>query len=332
MMNRKAIGGIFLLLFLLSCSPRPVEPVRVKMQPQVLSNEIVTTMPGDLFMADEFLVWSDPFARDYFIHVHDASTGKVVGTMGKVGEGPQEFVTPSVSRFCVDRQVFAQDANGNTVGYLSLDSLLLQRNPFITLTEFEKTLKMGKIDKGVYLTNTEDGDADYFRLNVDGKESTFGVYPVRDVKQHVGGYEAYHPEAGWLVYVSFRFPYMALYKREGDAFQLQWERKSEKETYEKVDDHLVFDRKIMGAGDVCMSKDYIITLERDREVDPMDESTVGRNASKCPRTVFLRDYNGNLLKIIDLGMPVMRITADLKSNALYAIGVNPDFMLAKYDL
>lgn len=331
-MNRNAIGGILLLLFLFSCSSRKVDPVRMKLQPHVLTSEIFTTMPGDLFMSGGYLVWSDPFAHDYFIHVHDASTGEVVGVMGKVGEGPQEFVSPLVSRISIDGQVFAQDANGNTVGYLSLDSMLLQRPPFIELTEFEKTLKMNKIDKGVYMANTEDGDADYFRLNVDGKESAFGVYPVREVRQHIGGYKAYNPKTGMLVYVSFQFPYIALYKREGDTFQLQWERKTKKETYEIVNDRLVFDRKIMGAGDVCMSKDYIITLERDREVDPVDESMVGRNASKCPRTVFLRDYDGNLLKIIDLGMPTMRITADPETNVLYAIGVNPEFTLAKYEL
>lgn len=331
-MKQKVVGGIFLLLFIFSCSPNQVETIRINMQPQVLSDDIVTTMPGDLFMAGGYLVWSDPFSHDCVVHVHDASTGKVIGTMGKTGEGPREFVTPVVSRMSINNQVFAQDANGNTVGYLSLDSLLLQRDPFIELPEFEKTVRMEKMDRGIYLGKTKDGDSDYFRLNLDGKKSTFGVYPVRDVKQHIGGYEAYHSATGLLVYASFRFPYVALYKKVGDTFQFQWERKSAEETYEKVDDHLVFDPKIMGAGDVCMSKDYIITLERDREVDPMDESTVGRNASKCPRTVFLRDYDGNLLKIIDLGMPVMRITADPKRNVLYAIGVNPDFMLVKYDL
>lgn len=51
-----------------------------------------------------------------------------------------------------------------------------------------------------------------------------------------------------------------------------------------------------------------------------------------PRTVFVYDYDGKLLKIVNLGMPVMRIAADGRSNALYVIGVNPDFALAKYDL
>lgn len=49
----------------------------------------------------------------------------------------------------------------------------------------------------------------------------------------------------------------------------------------------------------------------------MDETTVGRDASKCPHTVFLYDYEGHLIKIVDLGMPIMRIAADRTSNVLY---------------
>ena len=81
-----------------------------------------------------------------------------------------------------------------------------------------------------------------------------------------------------------------------------------------------------------MSKDYIITLERDRDRDPIDESTVGRDVSKCPHTVFLYDYDGNLVKIVDLGIPVMRIAADCQDNVLYAIGADPDYILVKYEL
>lgn len=121
--------------------------------------------------------------------------------------------------------------------------------------------------------------------------------------------------------------------KENFTFVLQWERKANKEkNYTIADDKIIFDRKIVGAYDVCMSKDYIITLERDREKEPVDESTVGRNISKCPHTLFLYDYDGNLLKIVDIGMPAIRIVANRKSNTLYAIGVDPDYVLAKYEL
>lgn len=54
--------------------------------------------------------------------------------------------------------------------------------------------------------------------------------------------------------------------------------------------------------------------------------------SKCPHTVFLYDYDGNLVKIVDLGIPVMRIAADCQDNVLYAIGADPDYILVKYEL
>ena len=81
-----------------------------------------------------------------------------------------------------------------------------------------------------------------------------------------------------------------------------------------------------------MSKDYIIALQRDYTVDDMDERKVGRDVSKCPRTVFLYDYDGNLRKIVDLGIPVMRIAADHRSNVLYAIGADPEYLLVKFEL
>ncbi len=302
------------------------------MQSQVLNDEIFTMKPGDLLLVDNYLVWSDPFARDYFLHIHNSSTGEELGVMGKVGEGPKEFVTPVINRCCVNRQIFAVDANGKTVGYLSIDSLLSGKEPFCEVTGKEKEMKMEKMDHDLYIESTDDGSDVYFRTMINGQESFWGVYPIPEMKQHIGSYQSYDPVEGLFVFTSFNFPYLALYKRDKTTFTLQWEHKGNEENYIITDDRIVFDRKIRGMRDVCMSKDYIITLERDRETDPMDETTVRRNISKCPRTVFLYDYTGCLLKIVDVGMPIMRIAANRNSNVLYMIGGNPDYVLAKCEL
>ena len=48
-------------------------------------------------------------------------------------------------------------------------------------------------------------------------------------------------------------------------------------------------------------------------------------------TIFLAclyDYGSRLVKVIDLGMPVVRIASDRRSNTLYAIGLpKRDFIL-----
>lgn len=323
----------FIFLFFSSCSSKEDDKVqRINLNSEILNDELLTMMPGDLLLTNGYLVWSDPFSHEYFLHVHSASTGKELGVMGKVGEGPKEFVTPMINRYCVNNSIFAVDANGKTVGYLSIDSLINNKEPFCRVSDKEKEMKMEKMDHEMYISATENGSEMYFKTLINGQKSFWGVYPIQEMKEHIGIYESYDPKEGLFVITSFNFPYLALYKKEDTTFTLQWERKSNKENYIITDDRIVFDRKIKGARDVCMSKDYIITLERDRERDPMDETTVRRNISKCPRTVFLYDYSGALLKIVDLGMPVMRIAANRDSNTLYVIGGNPDYVLAKCEL
>lgn len=95
---------------------------------------------------------------------------------------------------------------------------------------------------------------------------------------------------------------------------------------------MILNRKKENAKELALTKDYIVTLQRDYLNDPTDETTVGRDFTKLPQTLFLYDYKSNLKKIIHLQMPILRIAADSKSNTVYAITVNPDFMLVKCEL
>lgn len=329
---KKKIYFLIFVSFLFGCESKNTQYERISYT--LLDDDIMTTMPGSLIVAGDYLVWTDPFARDYFVHVHDKETGRKIGVMGKVGEGPQEFITGGINQIAVDNRFFAADANGKTKGFLSLDSLILNKETFVPLSDSEQLSRpaMTELAKDLFVGITEDGDKDYFEANIQGQNSTFGVYPVSEVKQHVGGNMAYNPEKKSLAYASFYFPYLSLYQETGNTFKLVWERKSNGSEYEVADDQIIFDHTVGGIFEVCMSKDYIIALERDRKRDPMDESTVGRDVSKCPHTVFLYDYDGNLIKIVDLGIPTMRIAADCQDNVLYAIGADPDYVLVKYEL
>ena len=84
--------------------------------------------------------------------------------------------------------------------------------------------------------------------------------------------------------------------------------------------------------DMTLSKDYVITIQRDYENDKTDESSVGMDFNKLPKTLFLYDYSGNLKRIVDVGIPVFRVGSNTKDNTVYALGVNPDFMIVKIEL
>lgn len=326
---------LFASFLLCSCANEKKPNVEyVSVTHEVLNDDILTTMPGDLLVAGDFLVWEDPFARDYFVHVHEKSTGNKVGVMGKVGEGPREFITGVISGACINNRFLAIDINGNTKGFLSIDSLVQGKDAFVQLTEAEKTSRpqLTEYVKDLYIGSTEEGDEYYFKAILNGKEVKFGNYPIPEVKEHIANERGYNQSRGVLASACSRFPYLALYKNDGKTFSLAWEHKSDGKEYDVRDDEIIFDRRFGGIFGLCMSKDYIITLQRDRSKDDMDESTVGRDVSKCPHHVFLYDYEGNLVKIVDLGIPVMRIAAEEKDNTMYAIGANPEYALVKYEL
>lgn len=329
--------NIFVLgLLLVCCSCNDSKVMREQVLPAILNGEIYTTMPGDLLLVDDYVVWSDPFSSDYFLHVMDGMTGEEIGVMGKMGQGPFEFVTPMVSALTIDNKIRAIDVNGTSGGYFSIDSLLKYKEPlieYIPFSEEEKQQGMNKLDDGIYIGNTENDNSDYFCLVTgDNHQTTFGNYPIKEIHQHIGGSLTYDRTSGLLAFAAYDIPYIALYEKEEDTFITKWEVDMKNVDYEIIDDRLNFDRKRTGINALCMTKDYIVTLQRDYSTDNVDETAVGRDASKCTHTVFLYDYNSELKKIVDLGMPIIRIAADRRSNTLYAIGVNPDFVLAKYEL
>ena len=55
------IASIAVFIFS-SCSSNRTDVQRLSLKSQVLNDEIFTMMPGDLLLADDYLVWSDPFA------------------------------------------------------------------------------------------------------------------------------------------------------------------------------------------------------------------------------------------------------------------------------
>ena len=67
-----------------------------------------------------------------------------------------------------------------------------------------------------------------------------------------------------------------------------------------------------------LTKNYLVTLGYDYdngEVPPRG----GRDTKTLPRNLFVRDHNGNLLRIFKLDEPTLRLSGCGKDNILYAI-------------
>ena len=87
-------------------------------------------------------------------------------------------------------------------------------------------------------------------------------------------------------------------------------------------------------GTPTFTKDYIVFLKQDEDNPlPKQKPTSGiRDLSGVPHTVYIFDYDLNLLKIADLNMPVLNITANPENNTLYIIGLKDSYCIAKCEI
>ena len=84
----------------------------------------------------------------------------------------------------------------------------------------------------------------------------------------------------------------------------------------------------------AFTKDYIVSLRQDEDNPlPKQKPTSGiRDLSGAPQTVYIFDYDLNLLKIADLNMPALNITANPENNTLYIIGLKDSYCIAKCEI
>lgn len=64
-MHKIILYIISVLTVFTSCTTTDV-PDKVSLQPQVMNDSLLTTMPGDLLLIDDYLVCSDPFSDNKF--------------------------------------------------------------------------------------------------------------------------------------------------------------------------------------------------------------------------------------------------------------------------
>lgn len=329
----KTITALFIgLILLTACSQKQIEVERVEMKPTIVYDSIESRMPGNLMINDRYAVWTDPFSSENLAHVIDLTTNKETGALINMGSGPEEFITPAFS-LSTKNELVVYDMNNNKIAFYALDKMAVGSAPLVSMQN-KKTKGFTRI------IQAENNSLIYFQPNAqypflteDG--NSFGKYPVNEKIENsydvFQGNIAYNPQNDLFIYSAFSFPYIAAYQKKGSEFEMVWETDIDA-NYTISNNKMILDRKKGYARELALTKDYIVTLQRDYLKDPTDETTVGRDFTKLPQTLFLYDYKSNLKKIINLQMSILRIAADSKSNTIYAIAVNPDFMLIKCEL
>ncbi len=320
------------LLVLLTCCTEKntkIDSSKLEREPinyEVITDSIYTSMPGDFIYTGRYVVWADvvqPLSafEGNFIHIVNPELKKEVVSMGRKGNGPNEFNTPTVIRYNGDT-VYVRDLNTPRQVLISLPDAVEGRKPIIPLAPSQDTWMDGKlfITKESQVRCNPDYKDTPFRY-INGTDTIpFGQYVINlDVDDMVRmnflqmSIE-YDADLEMLVCNAFYFPYVALYKKAGNSFELMTEVKGDID-YKMSDGCVEFSRD--GFSSCKLTKNYLVTLDYD--YDKGEQPTSGHGTGNVPHTLFIRDHNGNLLRIFQLDEPTLSLTGCGKDNILYAI-------------
>ena len=268
-MKTKILLYSLCLLTFIACKSSSTEIERLTLSPSsTIQDSLFTQLPGSLILCNNYLVWEDPFNPNYFLHVVDINAKKEIGTMGLIGRGPKEFITP-LSISSIGNKIFTYDLNQNKQAYYSIDSMLANKDPFILLPPLpiEDCLDIVQIAEGEFISTHPQNEQLFQWIHQDSTVSFFGKSPIKEkLKDYYNsrqGTLSYNPYNQKLIYSARLFPYIALYEKEGNNFQLKWEKVSSKNFYEIKNGDIHFIEEAQVPHEIILTKDYIITLEKE---------------------------------------------------------------------
>ena len=302
---------------------------------ETIVDTIVSRVPGSIFYHDGFVYWHDAMSPTRFVRVVNASDGHELNGFGNVGNGPDEFTYPLLS-LSPNGGFYLNDGNKPLEQLYRLDrssdSLHVSKSVYNLIPRTTRMLHMAD-DTRFYLCP---GEEKMFLTVHKGKEYRNGVCPVHENVSNrydiVQGNVSYNSVNGKLVYSAMRLPYLAVYDWTADGWQLDKELKSSFD-YTESDGEIKLSAQSSGAMELALTKDYIVLLQRDKEVEGEPSAPkYPRDMSVLPHSLFVYDYELGLTKIINMPFSLLRLCGDENSNKVYAIAANPDFSLIQIDL
>ena len=326
---------VFTMVFMISCSSHSWKKLPER-QPlsvsAVIADELFTSFPGVLRVTSKHIVLQCPRdGNEKFLLIYDRESGEEITRIGTIGQGPGEWMTPKPGNV-IDDKLAIYDLNLKQYVLTNGNNLYQDiSNPdSIRKTDIDIN-NLIYVDEHRYI-NAFFKEKYPFELVSDGYSTSCGKYPFNE--NVVNTYSCFqgklsiHPQKEVLIYGISSNPYLAMYRIDGDCLKLIWENQF------KEPDYSVSDRQLKwgssqpdGVWDLALTKDYIVCLVKDFTNDAR-----GLDIRTTPKAIYLFDYEGHLTHIFDLSCHTSRLAADGQSNIFYAVSLEPDYSIVKYDL
>ncbi len=304
---------------------------RVSSQFVTVFDSIFSTNIQNMIYTGKYLVWNS-IRETPILHIIDPNIGKEIVSLGSIGNGPHEFISPMLKKYNRDT-IYVCDPNTLKQRLIPIhsnfnDSMFVSM-PDLTINSIVENKLF--IDNKSFITYSLDIDKSPFKYVSDRESFSFGKHPLNleyKITPSLVSYLTYNYDKEVLVCFFTYFPYMAIYQKKDNSFELVNEI-SQQVDYSVENDYVTFHSDCLGAVDVALTKDYIVSVEYD--YNNGDDVVLNGNPDdfKYPHCLFVRDYKGTLLKIVDFDFQIKSISGDCENNDIYCLVQNPEYQIIK---
>lgn len=326
------LNVIIAFAFCTSCSQKSMKTERVQVSPKVLTDSLFIKNAASFICIGDYLVLQDPRQGSNFIKIYDTK-GHLVSEVGQIGNGPEEFILPECIPFGKNKFLTWNRYGTFQTAVSSPDNQF--RPEFKNFHVFNgKNQSIQLCENGNFIAYDPTKDQVITLYSPDGKEiASAGKLPfpsnIADREHFYSGKIVYNPENQTLLLYLEVLPYAATFKVTSSNISLLNERTFGNPEYTINGDQMQVKE---GGKDClvgcCLTEDFIISIMNDPDYTGNDNS----QSSPKRHTVGVFDYDFNLVKIVNLGMPRYNLAASGEDNTFYAIVQNPENSIVEIEL
>jgi len=200
---------------------------------------------------------------------------------------------------------------------------------------FDGMVKLLRVDDSIFIgANYESSPFTIIDLST-SEEIEFGNFPISEkvinAKDIFQGTVKFNKDLNFLVYASFSTKYLSFYSFDKDIKKptLIWEKNMVEPKFRIIANQLEWENdQEKGFSDLCFTKDFIVVSFKEGS----NIRDKGRGTEMIPQSLYVFDYDGNLVKHLVSSVPILRLADNLESNTVFAIGATPEFCLAKFNI
>ena len=301
-------------------------------QPEISTfyDSICPSFPGKILVMDDYVAWEEPHSTENFLHMISKNKREKLKPLGNIGNGLHDFTAPYIEKGD-ENELIIYDFDMMKKAIIMIDKLEMEENgvTYEDMTYNRDILTCAKLSDGNDLLFSPENNLP-FGVTKDQLIYYSGKFPVGggmitpdDRFNYFQGVMAYNANKDILLYSTYSFRYMALYRRDGNRLQLI--KETEAPDCSIKNNRLRLGKNKTGISEIALTKNYVVTAECLEENVAVEDLNLHNGI--LPKSLCVYDYNLQLKKVLEIDRPIMRIGAHSDSDTIFAIIEDPEYKM-----